>query len=575
MKGHTLLFLLLPGLSIVGCGGTSSKLLLAGPLAEFEDRKPIPEPKAATPNQYYDFVDRTGFKQIQSCFDLPRHARWLLGMPKQAMNVDAFDEVPNSSWFTNRAYTLSLEEILRGPNRVDGPDQSEPWVVKGVKTQGVTPGFRIKDRRGDTYLLKFDPRTNPEMASGAEFICTKLAYAVGYNTPENYLVFFTSDQLKIEGEVIIKDELGDERTLTSADVKLILERVPKMPDGRIRALASKFLSGKPKGPYSYLGTRSDDPNDVFRHEHRRELRGLYVFASFINHNDIRRINSLDMYTPERYLRHYLIDFGSTLGSASVAANLPSEGFEYQLDFSEMTKSLVGFGLYKRPWQRVNLDSDIPSIGYFSGEHFNPGDWKPNYPNLAFQRLTHRDGFWGAKLVMSFSNEAIEGIVKQAQYSDPRAEAYMIDALIKRRDRIGRYWYSRVNPLDWFEVTSVSDGIQTVKFTDLAVEAGFESAEESFYRYTLMHNKPGGGDQALTPPQTWVARGEIVLSHEVLSHVASFCTQKHLNEPDDRLFYLKIRTRRGTQRAWGKWIKVHVLYQGAERGFRLTGIERED
>jgi hypothetical protein len=91
--------LLAAALAGPGCG-TPRELLLAGPLAEFPDRTPVPEPESVAPNQYYDFADRTIFRQIHAWFDLPRHARWLAGAPKQAINVDAFDEVGDSAWFT-------------------------------------------------------------------------------------------------------------------------------------------------------------------------------------------------------------------------------------------------------------------------------------------------------------------------------------------------------------------------------------------------------------------------------------------------------------------------------------------
>src|SRR5690606_23620379 len=103
--------------------------------------------------------------------------------------------------------------------------------------------------------------------------------------------------------------------MTSGDVRAILSRIPRRPDGLIRCLASRYLKGQPLGPYRYDGTRSDDPNDVTRHEHRRDLRGLYVFASWLGHDDSRSINSLDMLVEEdgnKFIKHHLIDFGSIL-----------------------------------------------------------------------------------------------------------------------------------------------------------------------------------------------------------------------------------------------------------------------
>ena len=48
-------------------------------------------------------------------------------------------------------------------------------------------------------------------------------------------------------------------------------------------LASLFIEGKGIGPLRWYGVRSDDPNDLYPHEHRRVARGLYVFCAWLNH----------------------------------------------------------------------------------------------------------------------------------------------------------------------------------------------------------------------------------------------------------------------------------------------------
>ncbi len=48
---------------------------------------------------------------------------------------------------------FAIGELVRGPNRGDGPDMSAPWRIVGAKTAGITPGFRIVDSRGDRLVF--------------------------------------------------------------------------------------------------------------------------------------------------------------------------------------------------------------------------------------------------------------------------------------------------------------------------------------------------------------------------------------------------------------------------------------
>ena len=84
-------------------------------------------------------------------------------------------------------FSLVIEDLVRGRNTRAAPSTDSPWIVVEAKNEGITPGFRIRDSRGDVYLLKFDPPTNPEIATAAEVISTRFFYALGYNLPENHL----------------------------------------------------------------------------------------------------------------------------------------------------------------------------------------------------------------------------------------------------------------------------------------------------------------------------------------------------------------------------------------------------
>src|SRR5262245_19311824 len=59
----------------------------------------------------------------------------------RSANANTLGAAPDSSWFQSRhgMSPMSLSELVRGPNTVDGPSQEQPWAVIDAKTEGVTP----------------------------------------------------------------------------------------------------------------------------------------------------------------------------------------------------------------------------------------------------------------------------------------------------------------------------------------------------------------------------------------------------------------------------------------------------
>jgi hypothetical protein len=192
------------------------------------------------------------------------------------------------------------------------------------------------------------------MASGAEIIATKFFHAFGYNVPENYIATLHPASLTIAAGTEVPDEDGRLHPMRQADVNAVLAKAARNPDGTYRVLASKALPGKPVGNFRYYGTRPDDANDIHPHEHRRELRGLAVFAAWLNHDDSRSINTLDTLVADRgrtVVRHHLIDFGSTLGSGSTQAQSARAGNEYIWESRPTLITILTLGLYVRTWDK--------------------------------------------------------------------------------------------------------------------------------------------------------------------------------------------------------------------------------
>jgi hypothetical protein len=196
---------------------------------------------------------------------------------------------------------------------------------------------------------------------------------------------------------------------------------------------------------------------------------MRVFAAWLNHDDARSINSIDTYVEEggrHYIRHYMQDFGSNLGSGSTSAQQPRGGYEYLIEGDKMAKGLATFGFWRRDWTKVQYPSD-PSLGNIEADFFQPSRWKTEYPQPAFDQMDEADAFWAASIASRFTNSMIHAIVATGQLSNPKAAQYLEDVIIRRRDKVVAYWMTRTNPLDTFVVTSRADGA-TLTFDNAAV-----------------------------------------------------------------------------------------------------------
>jgi hypothetical protein len=493
-------------------------------------------------SQQYDFVENT-FLNAGDRTD------------RRAMNVNTVDEVPDSSWFENRIgrEPWTVDRIVRGPDRSTGPAEG-PWTVTGGKSEGITPGLTIQDSKGDLYFVKFDPPSNPEMASGAEIISTKLFHAFGYHTPENYIATLRPDALVIAPGTRIADQDGKPRAMDAKHLDELLEKAARRDDGSYRVIASKAVAGKPLGHFRYYGTRPDDPNDIYPHEHRRELRGMSVFAAWLNHDDSRSINSLDSLQQEggrSVLRHYLLDFGSTLGSGSTQAQTTRAGNEFIWEARPTLVTMLTLGFYVRPWVKVKYP-EIPAVGRLESTYFRPETWKPEYPNPAFVNARPEDRFWAARILSKLSADGIKATVGTAKFTDPRATEYLVQVLLERQTKVLKSWLNGTNPV----VDLQLDASGTLTFRNAAEDAGVAADAE---RYTLSWSRFDNATRVHTPvgPELTVNAKTAQAPRELLADTGEFVA-------------VTIRAFHADQPAW-----QHPLtaYFKRSDGWKLIGLER--
>ena len=534
------------GLLSVAGFAQGSKFRSDDPLGVDPDQLPIAQPQEVELSQTMDILANTFALRPDKDIPIP-----------SAENVNTLGEVPDSSWFTNRMSrrVMTIEELVRGPNQLDGPGRSEPWVIIDVKSEGITPDFTIRDGRDEVYFIKFDPPDYPQLATSTEVIATKFFYAFGYNVAENYLSFIRRQDLRISPDARLEDEEGKERPVRELDIDNIFRWAYQESDGTTPVIASLRIPGSPVGHFTYYGTRSDDPNDIFPHQNRRELRGLRVFSAWLNHDDSRSINSLDLYVGEPgegFVKHYLLDFGSTLGSGSVKPQTRRAGNEYIIEGKPIAKAGLTLGLWDRPWRHVKYP-DYRAIGRFEADFFQPQLWRPEYPNPAFDRMELEDAFWATRIVMRFTDEMVRAIVDTGQISDPEASNYLAETLIKRRDKIIRYYLPQMNPVDEFRLTGEPGLSLRLVFRNIGLEAEFASSSSYRYQWFRFDNASQGLE-----PLTEVRPSE----------------EPSLAVPQDSAAYLMVRISTSSQEQpqWRK--KVEVFIRNDSSKPTVVGIERE-
>jgi hypothetical protein len=279
-----------------------------------------------------------------------------------------------------------------------------------------------------------------------------------------------------------------------SDIATLLNRVDAEQDGSYRVVASKAIENV-LGGFRFYDTRPDDPNDIVPHEHRRELRGYGVFSAWLNHVDAKAINSMDALVREEgrsVVRHYLLDFGSTLGSASLTPREHWEGFEYMLEPQRTWREMLAFGFYIPEWRRIDF-YEAPAIGRLPRDNtrFDPEQWKPRVPNPAFLRSRADDKFWAAQKLVAFTDPLLTAAVRAGQFGDARSEDFLVQALRERRDAIARTYLTAVNPVS---DPAIDQGSLT--FRNAAVDARVADPPREYRAAWFVFDNMSGESRAL-------------------------------------------------------------------------------
>ncbi|MGD0678791.1 MAG: hypothetical protein ABSC94_25585 [Polyangiaceae bacterium] len=565
-----------------GCAAATRDFPLRDPMTVDTDLRPVtvachrsatpkdPKHISCAPDVYvsplnWDGADNIFFRPLSEALGVEHHG--------EAVNVNSLDEVPDSSWFQNRIgnHPVTPEEFARGacsPAQLLDPDGSADgtWLIDRGKTDGSSTGFRVSIPGKGKYLFKGEPPDQRERPSAASVIGAAVYNAVGFNTTCEQIVYFRPSLLKLAPGLTRKGNFGGTEPFDQKSVDKILAECAHT-GGLVRMQASAWLPGYLLGPFRYLGTRQDDPNDVIAHDDRRELRGGRLVAAWLDHVDAREQNSIDSWVTDSqdskaqpdaspgHVVHYYLDTSDCLGSwwpwEPISRRL---GHSYIGDWGDMAQDLVTLGIPVRPWDRVRRAPGMEIFGYFNVEDFEADQWKNEYPNAAFSRMTERDGAWMARILARFTPELVETLGGMGRFSDPRTTAYLTTVLEGRLDKILRRYLARLSPLADVHV----DSDARLCAVDLAGRRRI--AEPDRFQYAA--HAQSGAALAITPKDD----GSICVQLPQVAPIGG-AADTHVAPR-----YVTVRIDDGF--AAGPLL-VHLYDLGASRGYQLVGLERPE
>ena len=541
------------------CAGGLRRFPRAEVVWEDDDRVPFADPPESFYSPYiWDGMDQAVFRPLAKGFGL-------YDRQGEADNVNALDEVPDSSWYTNRLSVREMtpEEVARGACADLNDDIPTPWTITGGKPDGSNPGFQITDGEGRRYLLKTDGELQHERPTGSDVIGASLYHAAGYFAPCNRVVTVTLDKLVLADDAEVKLTSGFREKMTDRHIEGVLAKATELDEGTYRASVSQFIEGRPISPWRYEGTRDDDPNDVIEHAFRREVRGMYVLAAWTDHIDSRQENTLAAWVetgPEGagYVRHYMIDFGDTLGILftwdALARRFGHSGY---FDVPDMALDYVTLGLLDRPWHHARIGPAGEELGYYDARRFVPDQWTPGYPNPAFQRHTERDAAWMARIIARLDAPHVAALVARGRWTQPIIESELIRIMLERRRLILERYLTRLSPLTWPEVQDRRLCVQ-----DLAVRTRIRSVPARRYEAAAYagktHRPVGVGPVAVVDD-----RGTICLDLPAIGG----------SEAAPVYLVVDLAARSvGRERAPGP-LRLHLWAAGDD--FELAGLERPE
>ena len=215
----------------------------------------------------------------------------------RARDINTIDEVPDSSWFTNRIYAqpLTTDQVARGPEHDRGTGARVRWTVVRPKSAGFAPGFTVARQQGRDVVRRLRSEGASARRDGGcrrrdpAVLGARLQPGRVLHQPHRSASSSASTRRPRSRHVP-----GARRRLQMADVEAVLRRAAPEPDGTYRVIAGARRARQGRWPLQ-----------VLRHAPRRSERPRAARASAIaaRTEGVRRVDQPRRHESRQHARH--------------------------------------------------------------------------------------------------------------------------------------------------------------------------------------------------------------------------------------------------------------------------------
>ncbi|EYF00162.1 hypothetical protein [Chondromyces apiculatus] len=425
----------------------------------------------------------------------------------EAGDINAFDEVPSSSWFRPKGDLPPPDPPPVPPLTLLQPDQAgTSWPPYTPGSYAGQTGFSRRmtsmegtvvaalDANGVRYVLRRDPREHPGLRTSAEATAAHLVRALGYFSPSVTLMDLravdfrnvTSTPPTTPTPPLLAPQVGASRPDL---VRGFLEPGPPPREGRYRLSATRWppSPGVDLGATVAIEVRSDDPNDRVPHRDRRTLRALGMLAGWLRMRELDPEHLRDVYVGEPgkgYVQHHLVALNGAFGADLVGAREEDAG---------ILQRFFTLGLMPEA-PPVRFQTRFPAIGQID-PLVTKRDIDPSPAFAPIDRASRGDEYWLARRIAALPPAVVVEAVARGQLGDPVAEAWLVGILEKRRKQLAAYAYGRVTPCDVDHVEH-----ENLLLRDLGIQQGLWSAGATRYHVELLNDQgnDSGPERTLKP-----------------------------------------------------------------------------